>query len=175
MPEFDSDLSNVIVTDEHRVQISSCLQRLMGDSGASYSMVIDRGGQILAWESDNVRPEMAHLGALLAATYASTQEMARILKEDGFKTLLQEGLREKIFTETVRERWLLVVIFDHQAHIGLVKVLARRSAEVLAHILDLVEERSAEIGKNQFRQIGKASFDTIDLIFKDDDVDPDDE
>ncbi len=174
MSKFDPDISNLVVGEEDRSQIAACLQRLMADSGASYAMVIDRSGQILAEESDEIRPEMVHLGALIAATYSSTQEMARILKEDGFKTLFQEGLKEKIFTETVRGRWLLVVIFNHKAQIGLVKVLARRSSAVLANILELVEQRSSEVGTARFRHIGKATIDTIDLLFKDD-VSPDDE
>ncbi len=168
MSNFDPDISRLIVGEEERAQISACLQRLMADSGASYSMVIDRSGQILSEESDEIRPEMVHLGALLAATYASTQEMARILKEDGFKTLFQEGMKEKMFTEDVRGRWLLVVIFDHQAQVGMVKVLARRSSAVLANILELVERRSSEIGGPRFRHIGRATIDTIDLLFKDD-------
>lgn len=168
MTQFDPDISRIVVVEEDQAQISACLQRLMADSGASYSMVIDRAGQILASESDEVRPEMVHLGALIANTYASTQEMARILKEDGFKTLFQEGMKEKIFTETVRGRWLLVVIFDKQSQVGMVKVLARRSSAVLANILDLVERRSSEVGSPRFRHVGKATIDTIDLIFKDD-------
>src|SRR5579884_301124 len=101
MTDIDPTLSRLVVTEEDRAQIVTSLQRLLADSGASYCMVIDRSGQMLAWESDRERPEMTYLGALIAATYASTQEMARILKEDGFKTLLQEGLKERIFTETV--------------------------------------------------------------------------
>lgn len=169
MVPFDPNLSRLVVTEGDRAQIISALQRLMSDSGASYSMVIDRGGQILAWESDEERPEMAYLGALIAATYASTQEMARILKEDGFKTLLQEGLKERIFTETIRDNWLLVVIFDRQAQVGLVKVLARRESALLANILAMAEQRSLESGTHPFRHLGKAAIDTIDLIFKDSD------
>ncbi|MBX6342301.1 MAG: roadblock/LC7 domain-containing protein [Thermomicrobiaceae bacterium] len=170
-PPFDRTLSNLVVTEEDTAQITACLQRLMADTGASYSMVIDHAGQILAWESDSVRPEMTHLGALLAATYASTQQMARLLNEDGFKTLLQEGLREKIFTETVKDRWLLVVIFDHQVHLGLVKVLAKRATAMLGTILDLVEERQAANPGALLPYKGKASTDTIDLLFRDDDDD----
>lgn len=168
MIPFDRELSNLVVTEEDTAQITACLQRLIADSGASYSMVLDRAGQILAWESDNVRPEMQHLGALLAATYASTQEMARLLNEDGFRTLLQEGLREKIFTETVQDHWLLVVIFDQQAHLGLVKVLSKRATTVLSNILDLVRERNSQTRSVRLSQVRKATTDTIDLLFKDD-------
>jgi len=77
-------------------------------------------------------------------------------------------MKEKIFTETVRGRWLLVVIFDKQSQVGMVKVLARRSSAVLANILDLVERRSTEVNSPRFRHVGKATIDTIDLLFKDD-------
>jgi hypothetical protein len=101
--------------------------------------------------------------------------MARILKDDSFKTLLQQGLKEKIVTETVKDRWLLVVIFGHQAHVGMVKVLARKSSGILANILELVERRGSDRGGPRFRHLGKATVDTIDLIFKDDDRSNDEE
>jgi hypothetical protein len=50
----------------------------------------------------------------------------------------------------------------------MVKVLARRSSAVLANILDLVERRSTEVNSPRFRHVGKATIDTIDLLFKDD-------
>lgn len=171
MTPFDRDLTNLIVTEEDTAQITACLQQLMADCGASYSMVVDQAGQILAWESDSVRPEMTHLGALLAATYASTREMARLLNENGFRTLLQEGLREKIYTETVQDQWLLVVIFDQQATLGLVKVLAKRSATILSNILDMVRERNTNNPSVRMTQVRRATTDTIDLLFRDDTCD----
>src|SRR5690606_2923653 len=100
--------------------------------------------------------------------YASTQEMARLLNEDGFRTLLQEGMREKIFTETVKDDWLLVIVFDHQAHLGLVKVLAKRATTVLGNILDLVRSRQADSRGAKPPELRRATRDTIDLLFKDD-------
>ncbi|HUZ03341.1 MAG TPA: roadblock/LC7 domain-containing protein [Thermomicrobiaceae bacterium] len=167
MMPLDPDLTTLVVGEEETAQIAACLQRLLADTGASYSMVLDRAGQILAWESDSERPEMIHLGALLAATYASTQEMARILKEDGFRTLLQEGLREKIFTETVQDQWLLVVIFDHKVHLGLVKVLAKRASVILSNILDVVRQQRNSLRTPRASQLRKATTDTIDLLFRD--------
>lgn len=168
MIPFDRDLNTQVVTEEDTAQITACLQRLISDSGASCGMVIDRAGQMLAWESESARPELMHLGALLAATYASTQEMARLLNEDGFRTLFQEGLREKIFTETVQDQWLLAVIFDQHAQIGLVKVLSKRATTVLSNILDLVKQRNAMGANPKLQQVRKATADTIDLLFKDD-------
>jgi predicted regulator of Ras-like GTPase activity (Roadblock/LC7/MglB family) len=171
MHEFDSDLSNLRVTEEDTAQITACLQRLLADTGASYTMVVDRSGQILAYESDGHRPEMTHLGALLAATYASTQEIARILNEDSFRTLLQEGLREKIITETVADNWLLVVVFDQQAHLGLIKVLAKRTTGILSNVLEVAMSRPVNEATTLPKPLLQATTDTIDLVFSDDEKD----
>jgi hypothetical protein len=112
-----------------------------------------------------------NLGALLAGTYASSREMARLLKEDNFRVLVQEGMREKIFTETVEDRWLLVVVFDHQAHLGLVKVLAKRATQALAVVLHTVVDRNTA-RRARIGEVRKAAVDTIDLIFRQDETAP---
>jgi predicted regulator of Ras-like GTPase activity (Roadblock/LC7/MglB family) len=165
---FDPDLTNLIVGPEESTMIQKCLERLMDETGATYSMLLDRAGQVLSWQGDGHQAEMMHLGALLAGTYASSQEMARLLKEENFRVLVQEGMREKIFTETVEGRWLLVVVFDHQAHLGLVKVLAKRATESLATILHLVLERNDSRRSQLSAGLAKAATDTIDLIFGED-------
>jgi predicted regulator of Ras-like GTPase activity (Roadblock/LC7/MglB family) len=162
---FDPDLTNLIVGTEESTMIQKCLERLMDETGATYSMLLDRAGQVLAWQGNGHQAEMMHLGALLAGTYASSQEMARLLKEENFRVLVQEGMKEKIFTETVEGRWLLVVVFDHQAHLGLVKVLAKRATESLGTILHLVIERNDSRRSQLTAGMAKAATDTIDLIF----------
>jgi len=169
---LDPDLSSLIVGEEESESIASCLHRLMGETGASYIMLLDRAGQVLAWQGEGHRAEMTHLGALLAGTYASSREMARLLKEDNFRVLVQEGMKEKVFTETVEDRWLLVVVFDHQAHLGLVKVLAKRATQSLTGILHVVIERNQTHRLKMAGEMRRAAVDTIDLIFSQDEPDP---
>jgi predicted regulator of Ras-like GTPase activity (Roadblock/LC7/MglB family) len=166
---LDPTLTSLIVGTEQSQAIDACLVRLMSETGATHIMLLDRAGQILSWQGgDGRQTEMMHLGALLAGAYATSREMARLLKEDGFRVLVQEGMREKIFTETVEDRWLLVVVFDHQAHLGLVKVLAKRATQALAGILHVVIEEN-ESRRAQFRgSVRRAAVDTIDLLFNDD-------
>jgi predicted regulator of Ras-like GTPase activity (Roadblock/LC7/MglB family) len=174
---LDPSLTSLIVGAEHSGAIAECLARLMDETGATYIMLLDRAGQILSSQGvdgrqDGRQMEMMHLGALLAGTFATSREMARLLREDGFRVLVQEGMREKIFTETVDDRWLLVVVFDQQAHLGLVKVLAKRATMVLSGILSVVIEENAS-RRAQFRgQVRKSALDTIDLLFNEDPADP---
>lgn len=169
---LDPDLTNLILGEEEARSIGVCLGRLMSETGATYIMLLDRAGQVLAWQGEGHRAEMTHLGALLAGSYASSREMARLLKEDSFRVLVQEGMREKIFTETVEDRWLLVVVFDHQAHLGLVKVLAKRATQSLAGILHIVIERNPTRRSHVMGEMRRAAVDTIDLIFSEDGATP---
>jgi predicted regulator of Ras-like GTPase activity (Roadblock/LC7/MglB family) len=172
LDRLDPDLTSLVVGEEESDSITACLARLMGETGASYIMLLDRAGQVLAWQGDGHRAEMTHLGALLAGTFASSREMARLLKEESFRVLVQEGMKEKIFTETVEDRWLLVVVFDHQAHLGLVKVLAKRATQSLAGILHVVVERNQSQRSRVASEMRRAAVDTIDLIFSQDEPAP---
>ena len=78
---------------------------------------------------------------LIAGTYASTREVARILRRPDSGRLLQEGSREKIFTEAVGDQWLVSMIFGRHTHLGLVKVLCSRATMDLQQVLIRAMER----------------------------------
>ncbi|GBD15331.1 hypothetical protein HRbin26_00220 [bacterium HR26] len=170
MSERQTD--RLVIPPDAVAQVAACLQRLMADSNASLSMVIDRSGRVIAAESREHRSGVANLGVLIAAAYASLQEIARLLQEESFQTILHEGLRERIVTETIDARWLLVVLFDEQVQVGLVRVLTRRTASTLAAILSL-QQQPAKFSRQRQKQLRRAAQDTIDLIFGKDPDGPD--
>src|SRR4029078_5310006 len=139
---FDPHLSHVIIDEETAVSINSVLRQLIRDSQATSGCVLDRAGQIIVWDGPAYDGQRMQLGALIAGTYASTREVARILQEGSFRTLLQEGAKEKIFTEAVGEQWLVSIIFGRHTHLGLVKVLCSRATVDLQQILHRTVERT---------------------------------
>src|SRR5215218_4372430 len=165
---FDPHLTQLIIDEETSSSITIVLRQLIKDSQATSGMVLDRAGQIIVWDGDGYENARMQLVALIAGTYASTREVARILEESGFRTLLQEGAKEKIFTEAVGDQWLVSVIFGRHTHLGLVKVLCSRAT------VDLYQILLRTLEKNRLRPTLKdAGFqivanDTIDLIFRDD-------
>jgi predicted regulator of Ras-like GTPase activity (Roadblock/LC7/MglB family) len=130
-------------------------------------MVLDRAGQIIVWDGQAYEPARVQLGALIAGTYASTREVARILQENGFRTLLQEGAKEKIFTEAIGDQWLVSVIFGRHTHLGLVKVLCNRATVDLSQILAQTVQRSKSHPRLRDAGLMRVANDTIDLIFRD--------
>ncbi|HKG24488.1 MAG TPA: roadblock/LC7 domain-containing protein [Thermomicrobiales bacterium] len=164
---FDPHLTQLIIDEETSSSITIVLRQLIKDSQATSGMVLDRAGQIIVWDGDGYENARMQLVALIAGTYASTREVARILEESGFRTLLQEGAKEKIFTEAVGDQWLVSVIFGRHTHLGLVKVLCSRATLDLSQILLRTVERSKSRPKLRDAGLLRVANDTIDLIFRD--------
>jgi predicted regulator of Ras-like GTPase activity (Roadblock/LC7/MglB family) len=163
---MDPQLTSLIVGEEETEIIRQCLERLVAGTEASYGMVLDRAGQIIAAEGETYREAGIPLGALLAGTFASSREVARLLKEPDFRVLFQEGRRENLFTELVDEQWMLVVVFKQQAHLGLVKILSKKATKELESVLKLVRARNAQRRLEMDSTLRTVGRDTVDLLFK---------
>lgn len=158
--------SNLIVSEADGARIRQQLDRLLLESGANSTLLLDKGGEVIAARGDLVSHDLNVLGALLAGTFATTREVARMMNQTDFRTLFQQGMRENTLTELVGETWIIVVLFDKSTHVGLVRDLCRRVTPELEAVLLQVQRRSRSVsGLNpSFRT---SVEDTIDLLFRD--------
>lgn len=168
--QFDPNLTDIIISETASNEMGKILERLVKDCRASTGMVVDRAGQVIVSQGDTYHNELMMLGALVAGTYASTREMARILHEENFRMLLQEGASEKIFTQAIGEHWLVSIIFDRQTHLGLVKVLCERATLELGRTLTVVIEQNQRRVRNVDGTLARVAHDTIDLLFRPDET-----
>ena len=164
---MDPQLTSLVVSEKDTDAIEECLERLVGDTNANYSMLLDKSGQVIASRGDTQRQDITALGALLAGTFASSREVARLLREKDFRVLFQQGVKENIFTELIEEQWMLVVMFDKRTHIGLVKVLAKRATDELGAVLQRVRQQSKQRDAVISTSFRTSVEDTIDLLFRD--------
>ncbi len=161
-------LTNVVVSEGDIGNIARVLGRLTLDTGASHVLLLDKSGQLITAQGPAGQRDIIALGALLAGAFASSRHVAEILGERDFRSILQQGVQESIYTSLVGEQWLLVVVFDKQTHTGLVKVLARKAAEDLERTLERVRmggnPAKEQVVNVQFRSsVGN----TIDRLFQD--------
>lgn len=166
---FDPNLTDIIIDEDASVEIDRLLAQLVKDCRATTGMVVDRAGQVITSRGDTDQNELMLLGALVAGTYASSREMARILHEENFRMLLQEGANEKIFTQAVGEHWLVSITFGRQTHLGLVKVMCERATLDLSRTLEIVIEANQRRARENDGTLARVAQDTIDLLFRPDD------
>lgn len=161
-------LTNLIISDRELAVISNLLTKLMNDTNATFAMLIDKSGQVVAYQGSGVRRNATTLGALLAGVFSSSREVARLLDEKDFRSIFQQGVQENIYTSMVEEQWLLVIIFDKLTHIGLVKVISKKATEELGRILERVRSDTSRTKSSVINvQFRSSVEDTIDLLFRD--------
>ncbi len=164
---MDPQLTSLIVPSEELAQIEECLNHLVEDTGGNYALLLDKSGQVIDSQGDGTRQDITALGALIAGTFASSREVAKLLREKDFRMLFQQGVRENIFIALIEEQWILCVIFNKGTHIGLVKVLTKKATDELAYVLERVREQHKSRDDVLGSSFRTSMEDTIDLLFRD--------
>lgn len=161
-------LTNVVVSEIELGNIARVLGRLTLDTGGSHVLLLDKSGQLISAQGQVGQRDIIALGALLAGAFSSSRQVAEILGEKDFRSILQQGVYESIYTSLIGEQWLLVVVFDKQTHVGLVKVLARKACDELERVLERVRAGGTrakdQVVNVQFRNSVES---TIDHLFQD--------
>ena len=142
--------------------------RLALDTSASYTILIDKSGQLVATHGEAGQRDLVALGALMAGAFSSSRQVAEILGERDFRSILQQGVQENILSNLIGEQWLLVVVFDRQTHVGLVKVLARKSCDELERVLDRVRHGAGQARQQVVNvEFRSEAANAIDALFQD--------
>jgi predicted regulator of Ras-like GTPase activity (Roadblock/LC7/MglB family) len=161
-------LTNLVISDRELATISAVLTKLMNDTNATSTMLLDKSGQVVMVQPTGSRRNATTLGALLAGVFSSSREVAKLLNEKDFRNIFQQGVQENIYTSMVEEQWLLVIIFDKLTHIGLVKVLSKKASDELGRILERVRNDTTRAKSSVLNlQFRSSVEDTIDLLFRD--------
>jgi predicted regulator of Ras-like GTPase activity (Roadblock/LC7/MglB family) len=161
-------LTNLVVSDREIGTISAILTKLMNDTNATSTMLLDKSGQVVVGHGTGIRRNATTLGALLAGVFSSSREVAKLLNEKDFRNIFQQGVQENIYTSMIEEQWLLVIIFDKLTHIGLVKVLSKKASDELGRVLERVRNDTKRTKSSVLNlQFRSSVEDTIDLLFRD--------
>jgi len=165
---YMEQLTNLIISDHELDTITNALNKLMNDTSATSVMLLDKSGQVISSQGTSAKRNATSLGALLAGAFSSSRHVAELLGEKDFRTIFQQGVHENIYTTMVEEQWLLVIVFDKLTHIGLVKVLSKKTSEELGRTLERVRVDSSRQKSSVLNiQFRSSVEDTIDLLFRD--------
>ncbi|HEU5344313.1 MAG TPA: roadblock/LC7 domain-containing protein [Ktedonobacterales bacterium] len=158
-------LTNLVVSEGELTNIARVLGRLALDTSASHTILLDKSGQLIASHGQPGQRDLTALGALMAGAFSSSRQVAEILGESDFRSILQQGAQESILSNLIGEQWLLVVVFDKQTHVGLVRVLARKACDELERVLDRVRHGASEARQQvvnvQFRSDAASAIDSL--------------
>jgi len=158
---------SLIIYQEETTKIDGILRKLLKGSEAKCALLVDKDGHLVTRQGFTHSLDTTALAALLAGSFASTKEIARLVGEPEFSVLFHQGKRDHIHMSLVGDRTILVVIFDDRTTIGMVRLYSKESSEELCKVFDAVRESTGEHQEGLNDDFADSAESKLDDIFQD--------
>ena len=152
-------------TEDDAAAITESLRRFLADSNARCALLVDRAGQLVATAGEPPRFDPTALATLTAADYSANDQLARLIGETEFSSLVHRGEPDSMYLADVARQIILVVIFDVRTTEGLVRLKARAAVDELTRLFTGVFGRAAGAQSAQ-RGLLAGADDEIDRLFQ---------
>ena len=161
--------ADLILFDEEYQKIRDAISRLKKDANALSVYMIEKSGQQIAAVGQVADIDATALASLTAGNVAATEGLASLVGEKQFCSLFHEGERQNIHITLVGGKVILLVVFNEDSSLGLVRLRVRKATAELAGILDLVRDKAAAgvtMGSND-SPFAEITDEDIDNLFAD--------
>lgn len=146
--------------------ILECLEEEVRHCGATYGLLIDRAGQIIAADSPGdefTHERMVALAVRLVPIFLTTRTLSRTFREWPVRATVEEGGDIRLLTQPILDQWLLAMAFPSAGELLPVGELSQRW---LARLIPLVPDRATKNGRVEAGQV--ITRDNINLLFRED-------
>lgn len=137
-------LPQLIEEDVERLE--ETLREFNSRTDAMASLIIDKGGFLIAHQGDTPQFDLTTIGALASGAFMANQTIAGLVNEKKFDSIYQQGEQFSMFVVNVDEYCLLVVIFQSKVGVGVVKFYASSAVKLIAEQLIIARERNPDAG-----------------------------
>ena len=157
---------NIVVNgDLNAVSLKEHLGALVKTSGALTALLITKEGHGIAEAGDTSYLNTTAMAALVAGMFSATREVARMVGEQQFSILLQQGETRHIHISLVTNSAMMIVIFEDYQRIGRVRHEAKKMGALVGQVLAKGTDKakvSEELSVPEFKEY---ALNLIDRIF----------
>lgn len=148
-------------------KIHGVLNDLLYQSNARCTLLVDRTGQLVATVGEKPNFDATAFASLTAADFSANDQLATMIGEDEFNSLVHQGQKESMYLADIGRRLILVVLFDNRTTLGLVRIKIKSAVEDLNRVFQEVFRRF-EAGAKPAMETGFAdeAEDEIDRLFR---------
>lgn len=155
--------NTVIATDSP--SHGAILEDLIKTSQALTALLITKQGIVMASAGEMGYLNATAVAALVAGMFTATREVARLVGENQFSILLQQGELRHIHISLVAGDAMMVVIFEDHNRIGLIRHCAKKASERIGQ----VSQQAApvvDIGQISLPKFKEYALNLIDRLFE---------
>src|ERR671934_1190397 len=121
-------------TEDDAAAIDASLRRFLADCNARCALLVDRAGQLVATAGEPPQFDPTAFATLTAADYSANDQLARLIGETEFSSLVHRGEQDSMLLADVARRIILVAIFDGRTTEGMVRLRAKATLDELARL-----------------------------------------
>jgi predicted regulator of Ras-like GTPase activity (Roadblock/LC7/MglB family) len=158
---------NLIIYEEEIEKIDLILARMLKGAEAKCALLVDKDGHLITRQGFTHSLDTTALAALLAGSFASTKEIARLVGESEFSVLFHQGKKDHIHMSLVGDRSILAVVFDDRTTIGMVRLYAKETAAELVKIFASLKSKVQAESPGLSDEFAASAGDKLDDIFQD--------
>ena len=161
---------DLVMFEEEFKLLQEITARLAKDAQAKVVFLVDKNGQQIAAAGDVKSIDATSLASLTAGNVAATDGLAKLIGEKEFSLLFHEGEKDNLHISLVGRRGILVVIFDQNSSLALVRLRVKKTGKELQEIFDRVENRAQTVAATggQFESpFSEITDEDIDKLFGD--------
>lgn len=126
--------------------LQTTLSRLLQKTEAGAGLLIDKGGFHIVSTGALEDLDTTTLAAMASASFAATQHIASLVREEDFNCVYQQGETQSLLIRNIEPYSLLVIVFRASIGVGVVKYYLESSVEHIAEIFRQAYERTPEEG-----------------------------
>ena len=133
----------IILNCQQYEGITKILAELATKTKASAILFADMSGQLISQRGNTENMNTTVLSALAASDFAATAEMAKLVGEEAkFKLLFHEGEKRNVYLSNVGDYFFLVVVFDLNVTLGLIRIYTKKAIQSLQDVLEQEADES---------------------------------
>jgi predicted regulator of Ras-like GTPase activity (Roadblock/LC7/MglB family) len=146
-------------------RINRVLEEFLKLSGAKQTILIDKEGHPVTQVGAQATFNVDTISALVAASFAATREMARLLGEDEFAILSHQGKKDNIQLNLIADRCILTTMFDDKTTVGMVRLYAQEASKKLNGLFSEIAVRKDAPQESISDNFGQAAQGALDDVF----------
>src|SRR5690349_1873239 len=147
-------------------QIQQHLQAFLRDANARCALLVDRTGQLVATVGEPPQFDPTAFASLTAADFSANDQLAKMIGEHEFASLVHQGEKESMYLADVAHRVILVALFDNRTTLGMVRLKMKATVESLTKTFEDMFNRGDSGAAPKLEGFGsQEAEDEIDKLF----------
>lgn len=153
--------TSMILSNEDQQEINKILLNMLRSAEAKCALLVGQDGQCISKRGFTKKLDTDALAALIAGSFASTREMAKLVGETDFSVLFHQGARDHIHNILVDDETILTIIFDDRTTLGMIRLYSKEAAKKLRTILKHTKTQKPTENLEGFSQEAQKRMDDL--------------